>query len=142
MKQNITKFGDYLHLEEDWTFTLTGDDRSRKMWCIVNKITTTKYWDVRNTMYHHETRINDRYLDRYGNPHKYDVLVPNTCTVTLSKGTILCVARIYLRKGLTKFDSLTFTINKKLNKGNPFAGCRFFASLDDCSKFEYTLLED
>lgn len=60
--------------------------------------------------------------------------------VTIPKDTILGVDRIYIRKGVSAYSSITFTIPKVLNKKNPFAGTRFWVKLSDVNKIEFDFI--
>lgn len=61
--------------------------------------------------------------------------------VTIPEGTTLSVDRIYIRKGVSNYSSVTFTIPKDVNKKHPLAGSRFWAKLSDANKIEFELLE-
>jgi hypothetical protein len=60
--------------------------------------------------------------------------------VTIPKDTILTVDRVYIRKGVSDFSSLTFRIPKDKNKKNIYAGVRFWAKLSDVNKIEFELI--
>lgn len=60
--------------------------------------------------------------------------------VTVPKDTIISVDRIYIRKGVSAYSSITFTIPKVLNKKNPLAGTRFWAKLSDVNKIEFDFI--
>lgn len=60
--------------------------------------------------------------------------------ITIPKDTILGVDRVYIRKGVSDYSSVTFTIPKDKNKKNKYAGTRFWAKLSDVNKIEFELL--
>lgn len=72
-----------------------------------------------------------KYLDK--NP-KTKQIENNVYEVSLKRGTELVVDRIYIRQQAESFDSITFRIPK--DKGE-ISG-RFFVSLDDAHKIEFT----
>lgn len=52
---------------------------------------------------------------------------------SLPEGTVLTVARIYVRQGLDEFNSITFRIGKKSPLGKLFDGKRFWVRLQDAN---------
>jgi hypothetical protein len=60
--------------------------------------------------------------------------------VTIPIDTILTVDRVYIRKGVSDFSSLTFRIPKDKNKKHIYAGVRFWAKLSDVNKIEFELI--
>ena len=60
--------------------------------------------------------------------------------VTVPAETIISIDRIYVRKGVSDFSSVTFTIPKVLNKKSKFAGSRFWVKLSDVNKVEFELV--
>lgn len=69
----------------------------------------------------------------WGNPKK-------NYLVTIPKDTVLTVDRVYIRKGVSAFSSLTFRIPKDKNKKHIYAGVRFWAKLSDVNKIEFELI--
>jgi len=55
--------------------------------------------------------------------------------VTLPKGTVLKLHRIYIRNGSKDFDSVTF--NASRISGKKVKGCRFWVKLDDANRMEF-----
>lgn len=64
--------------------------------------------------------------------------------VTLPEDTVLKVRRIYVKQGAPQYNSVTFTIDKKLSKllFKPKGTLRFWAKLDDVNKIECEIVED
>ncbi len=56
--------------------------------------------------------------------------------VTLPKGLILTVDRIYIRKGKEDFDSITFNVPKKTSNVEGLNG-RFWAKLSDVNRLQF-----
>lgn len=83
MKLYIPELGDDLRLLADWTFGLYNEDRNTTLMEIVN--------DTREISYPFQ-----------GNKKYFDI----PCTIPA--GEILKVDRIYIRKGLDEYSSLTF----------------------------------
>lgn len=113
MRLYIPEIGDEIELEKDWDFTLVNEFR--------NDALLEKF---------HPEKIKERRSSfdwkSYGKP---------VGTITLPKGTILKIDRIYVRKGASDYSSITFiTIppDKKEKK------IRFFASLTEANKIEFS----
>ena len=83
MKFNIPELGTKITLAEDWSFPL-----------------------------HHEYR-NSTLLEIIGQPYSWSRQDNVSTLVTLPKGTLLTVDRIYIRKGAKEFSSLTFLMPKR-----------------------------
>lgn len=86
---------------------------------------------------YHENR-NDGLLKHFGVEWGYDWRrdIPKT-EVTLPKGTVLKVHRIYIRSGNKDFDSVTF--NASVIAGKKVKGCRFWAKLADVNRIEFVM---
>jgi hypothetical protein len=56
--------------------------------------------------------------------------------VTLPKGLVLTVDRIYIRKGKEDFDSITFNVPKKTSNVDGLNG-RFWAKLSDINRVQF-----
>lgn len=118
MKLFLPEIGNRLVLTKDWEFVL--------------------YWERRNA----------KLMEKLG--HKFEYIWthrPNTngtkkrnFLVTIPAGTVMGVDRIYIRRGVSDFSSVTFTIPKAENKKHPYAGVRFWASLSDVNQIDYELL--
>jgi len=111
----VPRFGTIMRLSKDWTFSL-----------------------------YHESR-NDGLLEAFG--LKQDIVTerhktPPPETVTLPKGTVLKVDRIYIRRDCegkaSDYDSITFQIKDCPKPGISKKTCfgnktRFWAKMDDCN---------
>lgn len=60
--------------------------------------------------------------------------------VTIPEDTILTVDRVYIRKGVSDYSSITFNISKKENPKHIYGGTRFWAKLSDVNNIEFELL--
>jgi hypothetical protein len=123
MQLFIPTIGTKLVLTEPWSFDLRQEHRNHAMIQAVRGEPQTRYWDSWQTIdWERQGRIVGDY--------------------TLPVGTVLAVDRIYIRKTLQDFDSITFNIEdcpdprfrskkmKGLYKGKP----RFWVRLDDANK--------
>ena len=113
MRLYIPEIGDEIELEKDWDFTLVNEFRND---ALLEKFHPEKV---------KERRSNFNW-DNYGKP---------AGTVTLPKGTVLKIDRIYVRKGASDYSSITFVTippDKKEKK------IRFFASLTEANKIEFS----
>lgn len=63
--------------------------------------------------------------------------------VELPIGTILSIDRIYIKKGLSDFNSITFYAKNLENsgKGKKPKALRFWAKLEDCNNIEFEKIE-
>lgn len=85
---NIPEIGTKIVLDEDWTFDLYREYRN---WTLLEVLEITKTYD------------DDKYYSRTPTIHR----------ITLPKGTMLTVDRIYIRKGAKEFSSVTFNMPKR-----------------------------
>ena len=60
--------------------------------------------------------------------------------VTIPEDTTLTVDRVYIRKGVSDYSSITFNISKQANPKHIYAGTRFWAKLSDVNSIEFELL--
>lgn len=103
----VAPLGTVLRLTKDWTFTLKHEHRNAAL----HKAFKTP-------------------------PRDWGSKEPDP-VVTLPAGSVLKLDRIYVRKGVSDYDSLTFYL-KAAHKGDMYG--RFFVSLTDCNNMEYELL--
>ena len=113
MRLYIPEVGDLLKLESDWTFTLYNEHRNKRLFEAFN----IEY----DTTYHKLSQIPKH-------------------QVTLPTGTILKVDRVYIRKGISEYSSLSFFIN--YHEDNNFIGKRFWAKLNDVNNIDYSIPEN
>jgi len=113
MKLFIPEIGTKLKLTEDWNFVLYEEYRNEKMFKAIGKTFTSNY--------------------RSSTP-------PTNHIVKIPADTILNIDRVYIRKGVSDFSSITFTISKKENKKHKFAGTRFWVKLSDVNEIHYELV--
>lgn len=130
MKLYVPEIGDELTLTADWTFALYNEYRNETLMEVIN--------DPRQTTYGQSDSI--------------------PCTIPA--GSVLKVDRIYIRKGISEFSSLTFlwkgmrTNPKDIERDmvsigygtsqkstytvkKPARPVRFWAKLDDVNKIEF-----
>jgi hypothetical protein len=118
---NIPSIGTELVLEEDWTFTLHSESRNDKFWQNYVRV----HPEQPGIMNQEATKNEWGWIDRRKD-HNIDVILP--------KGTVLKVSRIYIRNGLDRFDSITFTASKCPIKG---VKGRFWVKLEDANTIRY-----
>ena len=111
----LPEIGTKLELTTDWTFVLYSEYRNSKMFDAIGKPMGSRWGG-------------------YGNQN-----AAKNYIVTLPAGIILSVDRIYIRKGVSDYSSVTFTIPKVLNKKSPYAGVRFWTKLSDANKIDFEL---
>ncbi len=115
MKFYIPEIGDQIKLKADWKFNLYYEYRNQSL---------IKYFTG---------------VDFTWNNVRYNT--PGPSPVTLPKGTILQVDRIYIRKGSSDYSSITFYAKElpsvvKTAFGKPNCA-RFWAKLSDCNTIEF-----
>lgn len=139
MKLYIPEIGDIIILNEDWTFSLFNEYRNEKLVSFLSLDQKPSFNDVyaarralgANHLASQEARtqlhIKYEQLQR-----EYDT----PWTITLPKGSILRVDRIYIRKGASDFSSITFYLleHPTITGKKP----RFWAKLSDVNNIEYT----
>lgn len=113
MKLFIPTIGTKLNLLEDWTFTLHEERRNIEFGKGLGLPMREAYWTIRD---------------------------PGQWMVTLPKDAQLIVDRIYIRKGLNDFDSVSFRVNTHLTaievrRLNMPKG-RFWAKLEDVNNLD------
>lgn len=174
MRLFVPEIGTKITLELDWTFSLYDEGRNESLFtCIdddkkkgldlwtkgLNDL-TKKCDDIRNrltgipfnsTMYRaiidEFNKAHSEYLEYRRNKYSLEVTIP--------KGTVLIMDRVYIRKNASEYSSLTFIIESSpdpkfaptgIRKGFNHTGAkRFWAKLSDCNKLhfdEFALLND
>jgi len=141
----IPEIGDAVTLAEDWTFPLQFESRNAALWEALGKPTPNRNQDYEYYMYRDERKPSiDRTAKWAAVGVRVDV-VPDTAAgyygycrdqhvlrtdATLPKGSILTVDRIYIRKGIKEYSSVTFYVR---NAGLPKTGKqhRFWVKLAD-----------
>lgn len=117
MQLFIPEIGTRIRLTDDWTFDLHREHRNAGASFLAG-------WDPPKG---------------YSFSWAYDEGEPKVAKVTIPKGCILTVDRIYIRKGASDFSSVTFFLRKSKDKAeNPFGqGCRFWAKLADVNNIKF-----
>lgn len=130
MQLFIPTIGTHLCLTDDWTFKLHQESRN---------------FAVRQALLGADTIIP---ADCWYHPEKY-ARGSEPLDMTLPAGTIITVDRIYIRKAIGDFDSVTFFIKNcpdprfasKKNKGTFKGSARFWAKLDDVNNIFCDVLD-
>jgi hypothetical protein len=65
----------------------------------------------------------------------------NNVKVNISKGTVLSVDRIYIKKNVSDYSAITFKIDIKFNKKHPLSKSRFWAKLSDVNKIKFKFID-
>ena len=105
----VPELGTELELTQDWTFTLYAEHRNESLWKIAGKP-----------------------MPGYGYGNRLQSI-----PMTLPAGTVMKVARIYVRNGQGAYSSLTFSL-KSMN-GKKASG-RFWAKLADVNQLDCKIL--
>lgn len=112
MKLYVPSIGDAIILTKDWEFTLHDEYRNKSLW-------DTLFPGV------------------WGNNWYSSGKGPKQ--TVLPAGTVLTVDRIYIKKGLREYNSLTFMVKKApfVKKGK----VRFWAKLGDVNNIEFDVYQ-
>jgi hypothetical protein len=96
----IPTVGSRITLTQDWTFTLIGEYRNQKFYVQMHGEQPRGFW-------------------KHDGPARYQHTQPYVeATTTLPAGSVLRVDRIYVKKGIGEFDSVTF-ICEAMPKSEP-----------------------
>jgi hypothetical protein len=125
MQFYIPSIGDQIKLTEDWEFPLIAEYRQT----LLERIKTAKG-------------------EEYSRWRSWDEK-DEQLLVTLEAGTVLRIDRIYIRKGKSEWDSVTFVIkeapgdkDRPADKKCKFKGARFWAKLEDVNEIEFEKVEE
>jgi hypothetical protein len=139
MKLFIPELGTKLTLTQPWDFKLYNEDRNSSL---------LKAWDLYNDPEFDAAcdavRNNPRYdwARKDSNERMSYFLGDYNWDVTLDTGTELVVDRIYIRKGLSDWSSMTFRITETTDPDlAKQKKRRFWAKLNDCNQIECTIEE-
>ena len=149
-KMLIPELGTEITLAEDWTFELFWEHRNTKFWEILtdlNMIDENNFVPtatVNNGYGFTKNKILKKYYEKYFKLI-YDNQLRKTVPaqgvyfcykLTIPKGSILIIDRIYIRKGCEGYSSVTFR-TKKLPFKNMKRKPRFWAKLQDVNNIVY-----
>ena len=138
MRLYIPEIGDVVKLEKDWTFDLMIENRNFSLLedyiprNILDKF--YDYWRVPapKSILEKHNLVSRKSEPKWYNEDEYEYFRP----VTLSAGTLLKVDRIYVRKNMEAYSSITFLVeNKKNQQGKKI---RFWVSLTNANLMEIT----
>lgn len=142
MKLFVPEIGTVFQLEKDWTFWLHTESRNEALVNAsnFNRDNTSRY-SIRAAS-GEVAKINGWVKYSY---HDWKA------EYTLPSGSILTLYRIYIRKGVSDFSSLSFNLNHKSvnpdfsqfakNIHTQGGRCRFWAKLEDVNKIEFCYLQ-
>ena len=174
MQLYVPEIGDMIHLTEDWSFTLYREHRNDSLWAtekcrdrevhpdqtpvkeveakikaIESRVT---YETVKNSYGWSPSRVQvyasqeDKDNHRRYKQELYELQQRQSwASVTLLKDTVLKVDRIYIRKGISEYSSITFYV---WSKPGPVAAnaskkkSRFWAKLADCNNIQFEKVEN
>lgn len=118
MKLYIPTIGTELELTSKWTFSLHHEYRNDKLWKWLGRGEEHEPW---------------RYREVNSNRWEKDPPIE----VSLPKGTILIVDRIYIRQQAEEYDSVTFRLKSCPGKSGK---ARFWAKLADVNNMNVKVL--
>lgn len=127
----IPTIGTNIRLINDWQFQVCGEHRNISL---LEALKAPPRWQPTDPQYSRWWGRGYEVLDRYD--------------LTLQAGTVLMIDRLYVRKGNSGMDSMTFTVvdspDKRIvtkKKGGPLSRKpRFWVSMEDANKIEFEVL--
>lgn len=171
MKLFVPELGTKLQLTKDWKFTLYCERRNDSLayakgykqyhaysrgitdiwipievetpdWTEFIKGKDTRPGEAWRQVREEWEDLNIKWLDSVG------AVKTNELEITLEKGAVLTVDRIYIRKGAKDFSSISFwlkydsiTIPSRYTRKETKRGIRFWAKLNDCNNIEFNLVD-
>lgn len=165
MKLYIPEIGDHLRLTADWTFNLHNEYRNRSLWELydcenkpevidqeakasdlrakIEAIMSKWRWPGSFSWHYNDKIARDpadvEKLSQYQDElHKLNLKIT---TITIPANSLLAVDRIFIRKGMDDWSSLTFFLKEHpayTFKKKP----RFWAKLADCNNIEFEQVKD
>lgn len=174
MQLYVPEIGDMIRLTGDWSFTLYQEYRNRTLWdderCrdrmidpdqtpvheLEKKIegieSRLTFQEIKNSYGWAPNRVQvyasqeDKDNHRRYKQELYELQQRHSwAPVTLLKDTVLKVDRIYIRKGISEYSSITFFV---WSKPGPVAAnaskkkSRFWAKLADCNNIQFEKVEN
>ena len=125
----IPSIGDQIELTKEFLFPL---HQERRNWKFINQL-PEKVRDEFNRKI--DSIIERRINKEIDYSEAYNLQQNVTVEERLPAGAILTVDRIYVRKGMAAFDSITFNVPKKQNPGDLYG--RFWMKLADANRIEF-----
>lgn len=172
MQLYVPEIGDMIKLTEDWTFDLYREGRNDSLWQekvewknirepdrapekelearikgIEDRCTYVENANAYSYMYR-RVKTYASIEDRNNHPLFMSELRhlqcrPSWAVVTLLKDTVLKVDRIYIRKGVSEYSSITFYVWSEPGPvpAKPKKKARFWAKLYDCNNINFEKVE-
>lgn len=143
MKLFIPEIGTVLKLEADWEFSLFVETRNEALVTASDFPRDTTYrWSLAPTSKEAPKNVGWEKQASWSAEWRKNFILP--------AGSILTVDRIYIRKGVKDFSSLSFNLNRKSvnadhskfakNLATQKGRCRFWAKLADVNNIEFSAL--
>jgi len=129
MKLFIPAIGDKICLTKAWTFHLHDEKRNAALWSYL-------FPDDEDIGTYSHAYAGDWVGGAWVRRYKY-----KPREITIPKGSVLTVDRLYVRKGAKDFDSISFFLTKDSPLKNKKV-LRFWAKLNDVNKIECKLVEE
>jgi hypothetical protein len=174
MQLYVPEIGDMIRLTEDWSFTLYREGRNDSLWreencwdrvvepdqapvkeveakikAIESRLTVQ---EIKNSYGWAPSRVKvyasqeDKDNDRVYRQQLYELQQRQSwAPVTLLKDTVLKVDRIYIRKGVSEYSSITFYVWSKAGPvaaNAPKKKSRFWAKLTNCNNIQFEKVEN
>ena len=156
MRMFIPEIGTRFTLEEDWTFTLHKERRNDTVWDklrvafpdaftrIDAEMTEARelWLEYRSRPISRDPGARERNLEQL-RAHYENMQSIEKFDLTLPAGTQLTVDRLYIRKGISDYSSVSFNLNATRHEALDVKGRkRFWAKLEDINRIEYERLPD
>jgi len=156
MRLFIPEIGTRLTLEEPWTFTLHKEHRNDTIWEKLRAAYPDAFaaidaemTEARELMLEYRSRpisrdpaTDERNMEQFRAQLEHMQGIEKI-DVTLPAGTELTIDRLYIRKGISDYSSVSFNLNKTDHEALNVKGRkRFWAKLEDVNRLEYLPLPE
>lgn len=149
MRMFIPEIGTRIRLAADWSFPLIEEDRNSSLFNPLAALAPERIADMREeaSQIRKQAREDpegmswkeqyDRRVDLFRRADNHVRI-----DITLPAGTEITIDRIYIRKGVSDFSSVSFNLNQTTHPDLQFRGRkRFWAKLQDVNRIEFQLIE-
>ena len=150
MRMFVPEIGTRITLDADWSFTLHDERRNET---VFKMMTVGQEGVISDMRLQAARRMSEAMRETALAGEEYQTYLARraamisaadssvSLTVTLPAGTVLTVDRIYIRRGVSEYSSLTFNLISTTHPALNVRGRkRFWAKLEDVNRIEFSLV--
>jgi hypothetical protein len=105
---------------------------------IGSKLKLTKDWCFRIS----HSKDNESFFQIFDKSYKFSYgVTTGSLEAIIPKGTILSIDRLNISRGSGIYNSIKFSIPKRINNNSLFGGTKFYATLSDSNNIEFELID-